>query len=56
VAYEIREAMTPDSRAIPPKNKGQRAPPKQDRVQKFSTSPKKFNLKGNPEAINQIKR
>jgi len=56
VAYEIREAMIPERRAIPLKNKGQRTPPRQDRVQKFSTSPKKFNLKGNPEAINQIKR
>lgn len=56
MAYEIREAIIPDSRAIPPKNKGQRLPPKQDRLQKFITSPKKFNLKGKPEAINQTKR
>jgi len=42
--------------AILPKNRGQRAPPRQDRLQKFSTSPKKFNLKGKPEAINQINR
>jgi len=41
---------------MPPKNKGQRAPPIQDKLQKFITSPKKFNLRGNPEAINQMKR
>lgn len=56
MAYETREAMIPDSRAIPPKKKGQRPPPRQDRLQKFTTSPKKFNLRGNPEAINQINR
>jgi len=48
--------MIPDSRAIPPKKKGHRTPPKQDRVQKFRTSPKKLSLNGNPEAINQTKR
>jgi len=41
---------------MPPKNKGQRYPPKEDRLQKFRTSPKKFNLRGKPEAMNQIKR
>jgi len=56
VAYETREAMIPDSRTIPPKNKGQRPPPRQDKLQKFTTSPKKFNLRGNPEAINQTNR
>jgi len=56
VAYDTREAIIPERRAIPPKNRGHRTPPRQDKLQKFSTSPKKFNLRGKPEAMNQIKR
>ena len=56
MAYETREAMTPDRRAIPPKKKGQAAPPREDRVQKFRISPKKLSLKGKPEAMNQMNR
>jgi len=56
VAYETKEAITPERRAIPPKNRGQRTPPKQARTQKLIASPKKLSLKGKPEAINQMKR
>lgn len=56
MAYETKEAIIPDRRAIPPNSRGQRIPPREDKLQKFRTSPKKFNLKGNPEAMNQMKR
>jgi len=56
VAYETREAMIPDRRAILPKNKGHITPPRQDRAQKFTTSPKKLSLKGKPEATNHTRR
>lgn len=56
MAYDTREAITPDKKAIPPKNRGQAVPPRQERLQKLRTSPKKLSLKGKPEAMNQIKR
>jgi len=41
--------------AIAPKKKAHKRPPILDRTQKLISSPKKFKVKGKPQAINQMK-